>query len=416
MKCDRCGKENYNESYYCRNCGAELDNPDKTIDRSSISTSNYLNRYQNNYKPYQSYNNHSNQTTKSDEVSTNKQYGNNNSSTDSNQYGYNNSSTDNNQYGYDNSATDNNQYGYDNTHTDSNQNWGNSFTDNEQYWGDNSSTDNKQSSYNNNSDYSKKAEDSNTSKDSKPFEYYSTPPANTKTNFNYENYLAHRQPSKFDTTRAKVLKINGVLSAIVAVVAVIVMILLEVLSMNYTPYFDRSSKASVQATEPATKPEDYTAKLSYEWYTIADSSGDHFEATFYIPEGYTYDPNSSASLALFSRDVYDNEVTLSASFFKGDLQEEIDYYSSLHGEDGATFNMEVLDTKLGEMTLITVNRADDTSVYHAYINSDETYRFHISLSDIPAKYKSEAYKLIDLIIEDTTIEPIDLDEKFKDVY
>ncbi len=383
MECERCGKENYNESYYCRNCGARMDNPDQTVERTSFSIPNYLHQYQNNSQ-------HSQQLTKANEVNAdNKRYSYNNTSADNRQYSYDNTSADNRQYGYDNTSADNRQYGYDN-----------SSADNNQYWGDNTFTDSKQSSYDNTSADDKQSSSyDNASKDSKTFGFYSTPPTSQ---FDYDNYNAHREPSKFDTTRVKVLKVNNVLVKVISVVAILLLLLIEAVPIFF---YDMSYfKPHTSATEPVTEPEDYTAKLSYDTHIVSDSSGAYLEAEFPIPEGYIYESSGSASLALFNRNVNGTEVTLTASFFKGKLQNEIDYYSSLNGQDGKTFNMNVTDTKLGEMTLITLTRADKTTVYQVYVKSKEEHYFHISLSNVPWEYRVEADKLIDLIIEDTTVE------------
>lgn len=416
MECERCGRENYDESYYCRFCGLKMDNPDRAIDHTSFSRpNNYLNQYQRNSTSYQNNNRYSQQKAKSDEVSTNKQhYRYDNTSTDNSQYEYDNASTDNSQYGYDNTYTDNKQSSYDNTYADNSQqsSYGNTYADSKKSNYDNTSTDSQQSSYNNAYADSKKSGDDNTSSKSESFEYYSTPPTSK---FDYENYLAHREPSKFDTARDKVLKINNVLYIVGVLVFAILILLFECISTFHydIPFF---SSTYSQATEPVTEPEDYTAKLSYDLHIVTDSSGEHLDALFPVPDGYKYESSGSDSLATFYRNVNGAEVIFSTSFFKGELQEEIDYYSGLNGEDGKIFNIDVTDTNLGEMTLITLTREDKTTVYQAYIKVDEEYYFHISLSNIPVEYKGEASKLIDLVIENTTIEFIDNENRFKDTF
>jgi hypothetical protein len=275
MKCDRCGRENYDESYYCRNCGAKLEHSDINTELIRFSKPNYLNQYQSSSTTYQDYNKYSQQKTKSDELNINKQqYRYDNTSTDNRQYEYNNTHTDNKQYWndnsftdnkqYNNSFTDNKQYEHNNTYADNKQyGYDNSFTDNN----NNSFTDNQQSSYNNTSADNQQSGYNNTSNDNKTFEYYSTPPTSK---FDYDNYNAHREPSKFDTTRAKVLKINGVLSIVGFFVFLILAISFEYFSYNSLPSFIGGSSASIESTEPVTEPEDYTAKLSYGLHTITD--------------------------------------------------------------------------------------------------------------------------------------------------
>lgn len=165
------------------------------------------------------------------------------------------------------------------------------------------------------------------------------------------------------------------------------------------------SANKVQPLEIPTPPdiEIYLAKLSGSKHNVASYTDENMVVQFPIPEKYALDEGSSENFAVFKRAFNDGTSTLfSAVIYSGDVQKEIDYFNNLQAEDGLPFHKEVVDTSLGKMTLLTLDKpSSGTVIYHAYLKLDDKNYFHISLSNIKEEHKNEARKLIDLIVQDS---------------
>lgn len=162
----------------------------------------------------------------------------------------------------------------------------------------------------------------------------------------------------------------------------------------------------IQVLEIPTIPhiEIYTAKLSGEICTITDFSNNLITVEFPIPKGYDQD-YSNQSYVSFNREINnDVAVKLSAVVFSSDIQKEIDYFSELQNKNRLSFDLDIIDTDLGEMTVVTLSGGiGKTTAYHAYVRLDGEKYFHITLSNVTEEYKTEARKLIDLMVQNSEV-------------
>lgn len=338
MKCRRCGAENYDEAYYCRNCGIEIHN-------------------QKNKRSYDYF------------------------------FAKRNGMREQNRYPQKYDAT--------------------------QPKDSNGHTQQKQKNYTYNKLYNRRIK---TYENQIPRTY--TSDINKYSNDRYNNaekvkeYENHNNPYMFTST----------LISIITIIVVLIVVLTVAFSLWYKEQDSDSlgikafiyDTQNIQATQEIptletptiSDVEIYTAELSGETHTITDFSNNLMTVEFPIPTGYVCQNYNSENYALFEREFNNGAVvTLSAVIFSSDIQKEIDYFSELQEKDGLPFESEVIDTDLGEMTVITLSgRTGGTTIYHSYVKIGDEKYFHITLSNVPEEYKTETRKLIDLIIEDTTVE------------
>lgn len=222
--------------------------------------------------------------------------------------------------------------------------------------------------------------------------------------------------SNTEKKQAEFYKTFGNVTSVVMIIGILLIISAVVFTFAYeekeNPILDGiglTTEIEPPVIPTAPQIDTYIAKISYNKHTITDFSGEQFSVEFPIPEGYEYHNEDINSYASFSRDINNGGVSsLSAVIYSGDVQAELDDFSELQEENRISLKTEVEDTALGQMTIAELDyRASDSVVYHAYIKLDNENYFHITLSGLTKSYKTQAKKLIDLMVQESKVEYID---------
>lgn len=196
-----------------------------------------------------------------------------------------------------------------------------------------------------------------------------------------------------------------ILTIVVCIAMVILSVWCKETNHDVVSLFYPTKEALTLEIPTAPKVEIYAAKLSGSKHNVTSYTDKNMAVQFPIPKRYVFENSTSENFAIFNREFNNGTVTqFTAVIFSGDVKKEVDYFSDLQAEDGSPFYKEVTDTSLGEMTLLTLDKkSNGTTIYHAYVKLDDENYFHISLSNVNEEYKTEAKKLINLVVQDSRL-------------